>query len=137
MKANPDLSSAGLAETAFSRDNTASLDAQLLVDVNIVGTPSPKRNTAESLNRLIHQFLLREQHRERQTSWSSTSWLKFEDILMCAATGAPNYTMMLLQGTTHLERFIELEQKPEEDGDGTAEEEYCGDFNEEDTWRGW
>lgn len=106
------------------------VQADLLVNFEIVGTPSPKRITAETLNRLIHQFLVRQQLEDTDLP-NDGSWLTFNDILVCAATGAPNFTLMMLRGTTHLESLIEP------DGHQESDEERCEDFYEEDVSTEW
>jgi hypothetical protein len=100
-------------ETCMEETHTCCTN--LLLDFQIIDTPSIKRQTGESLNRILHQFLMRQHLKEaRNFNRESFFWLSFEDIKKCSALGSPNFTLMLLQGGQHLEDFWE-ESREEED----------------------
>lgn len=133
------MSIRGLALEALP-DDTVNVDevcaTDLLVGMKIIGTPSPKRVRAETLNRIIHQFILRQTRiRNSIEPYQVNSaictdedshevpfvyngpLLEFETIINCAATGEPHSRMLMLRGERNMEEFLEeqnlLEAEPE------------------------
>lgn len=99
----------------------------LLIGMKIIGTPSPKRIRAETLNRIIHQFILRQTRIRLKNVGHSVpaiedcadmpgqfeefkytgALLDFETILRCASTGDSHSRMLLLRGERNMEEFLE------------------------------
>ena len=108
------FSSVTSEETDVSDSSWCTPETGNLIDqFEIIETASPARRTAESLNRILHQFIMRQSH-QRMTSFNKTSFsLSFDDIKRSAKLGIPNYTMMLLKGNRHLEEFYEPSEENE------------------------
>lgn len=67
------MSILGLALEALPEDSVDMAEvSNLLIGMKIIGTPSPKRVRAETLNRIIHQFILRQARIRRSSSMSSS-----------------------------------------------------------------